>query len=233
MLSTARILDETNKGFYEEVARKTKEKFGDSQAYRTIMNGIYTENVTGSQFFWNTNLNQYLPKGQKVISLEDMEDINNNNETFFRGFYTDTPEIILRTETLSYEKNKNILKDLVKQIKSETNKGAKYEFSSENPLRISGLGLVKDKNSKNKYGLLLKIGNDTKIINDTRFAYSNNEKQIQFGKNTKTIYTKEKDLSGVYLDGFDDLDSGSDYLAVSDGDGRVVIKDTEGVVPEN
>lgn len=229
----ARILDKEDRELYQEVERKTKEKFGNSQAYKTILNGIHTENVTGSQFFWNTNLNQYLPKGQNVISLEDMETINNQDESFFKGFYTDTPEIILRTATLSWENNKYILKDLIKQINSETNKGAKYEFSSENPLRISGLELIKDRNSRNKYGLLLKIGDNTKVTNDSRFAYSNHGKQIPFGEKTKTIYTKENDLSRVFLYRDDDLYSRSDFLADSDDNGRVVVKDAEGVAPEN
>ena len=231
----ARILGKEQRELYNEVDRKTAENFGkDSLAYKTILKGINTKDVTGSQFFWNTNLGIYLPAKQKVVSLEDMEEINDLDESFFKVFYSDAPEIILRTETPSWKNNEHILKNLVKQVKKE-----KYEFSSENPLRISGLNLVKDKNSKNFYGLFLKIGNDTKITNDERFAYSNNGKEIPFGKKTKEIYTRENGLSRCYLGRYSVLDSFNDslrvcsYLAFSNSDGRVVLVDAEGVALKN
>jgi len=225
----ARILGKEQRELYNEVDRKTAENFGkDSLAYKTILNGINTKDVTGSQFFWNTNLGIYLPAKQKVVSLEDMEEINDLDESFFKVFYSDAPEIILRTETPSWKNNEHILKNLVKQVKKE-----KYEFSSENPLRISGLNLVKDKNSKNFYGLFLKIGNDTKITNDERFAYSNNGKEIPFGKKTKEIYTEENGLSRCYLYGDSVLGSFDGYLANSSSFGRVVLVDAEGVALKN
>lgn len=225
----ARILGKEQRELYNEVDRKTAENFGkDSLAYKTILNGINTKDVTGSQFFWNTNLGIYLPAKQKVVSLEDMEEINDLDESFFKVFYSDAPEIILRTETPSWKNNEHILKNLVKQVKKE-----KYEFSSENPLRISGLNLVKDKNSKNFYGLFLKIGNDTKITNDERFAYSNNGKEIPFGKKTKGFYTKENGLSRCGLDRDWDLDLYYGDLADSSSDGRVVLVDAEGVALKN
>ena len=225
----ARILGKEQRELYNEVDRKTAENFGkDSLAYKTILNGINTKDVTGSQFFWNTNLGIYLPAKQKVVSLEDMEEINDLDESFFKVFYSDAPEIILRTETPSWKNNEHILKNLVKQVKKE-----KYEFSSENPLRISGLNLVKDKNSKNFYGLFLKIGNDTKITNDERFAYSNNGKEIPFGKKTKEIYTEENGLSRCCLYGDSVLGSFDGYLANSSSFGRVVLVDAEGVTLKN
>lgn len=221
----ATILDNSErwiKEVYEEADRKTAEKYGkDSQAYRTITNGINIENVTGSQFFWNTNLNLYLPKEKKVCSLKDWEEINDLDESFFGGFYTDSPQIVLRTETLSYNKNKFILENLVKQVKGIRNKGAKYEFSSENPLVITNPELTKDDNSKNDYGLLSKVGADTILANDKRFAYSNSGKQVQFGDKTKTVYNKEKDLSGVCLDGGSGLVAGDDGLGNSGDYGRM------------
>ena len=84
---------------------------------------------------------------------------------------------------------------------------------------------VKDENSKNEYGLLLKITKDTKIINDERFAYSNNK--IQLGNQTKDLYTKIDGLSGVCLNMIDNLDSRDGDLANSDDSGWVVVKDTK------
>jgi len=217
------VLDNSEKWIkelYQEADRKTAEKFGkNSLAYKTITNGIARENVTGSQFFWNTNLGLYLPKTQKVILLEDMEQINDLDESFFKGFCADPSQNVLRTEIPSYDKNKYILRHLIKQIKGE-----KYGFSSENPLIISNLELIKDRwNFGNEYGLLLKIGNDTKIQNDKRFAYLNNAKPIDFGEKTKTIYTKQNGLSGVYLYRGVDLYSWDDDLGISCDDGRVVV----------
>ena len=118
-----------------------------------------------------------------------------------------------------------ILENLVKQVKA---KG--YEFDSENPLRISGLEFIKDENQENKYGLLLKVGNDTKIINDDRFAYSKNE--IQLGNENRPLHTKENGLSRVFLGADCDLYSYIDFLADSGRYGRVVIVDAEGGTPK-
>ena len=211
---------------YEETQAKAKERFGEnSRAYSTIMSGINTSRGKGSQFFFNTELGLHLPKGQRVISLEDAERIYSSSEAnslFDGSFYTDIPEVILRTETASWENNQNILSNLVEQVKAE-----RYEFSSQNPLRISGLELVKDDNKENKYGLTLSIGDNTRIVNDKRFARGNNK--IQLGNQTKTLYTKEDGLSRLYLDRNLILYSNYIYLADSDDYGRVVLTDAEGV----
>ena len=214
-----------DKEIYKETQAKSKEKFGEnSQAYKTIINGIDSNNGTGSQFFFNNETNLYLPKNQKVISLKDIERIYSYTNEFFGGsFYTDTLEIILKTETPAYYKNEYILKDLVKQLKGKRVHGAVYEFSSNNPLRILDLESIKDENPKNEYGLLLKITKDTKIINDKRFASSNNK--IQLGNQTKILYTKQDGLSGVYLNSEGNLDFVCGYLASSCDYGRVVLKD--------
>lgn len=219
-----------NSELYKETQAKTKEKFGEnSQAYKTIMNGINPEKATGSQFFFNNEMNLYLPKGQKVIMLDGLERIYSSSEAdnlFDGSFYTDTPEIILRTETASLERNKQLLENLVKQVKAQD-----YGFSSENPLRISNFELIKDDNEDNEYGILLNIGDNTKMINDKRFAYSKNT--IQLGNQTKKLYTKEKGLSRLYVGRNRGLDFGNDDLGGSGSDGRVVVIDAGGVAPQN
>ena len=217
-----------DKEIYKETEAKSKEKFGEnSLAYKTIMNRIDSNNGTGSQFFFNNETNFYLPKEQKVISLEDIERIYSySNEFFDSSFYTDTPEIILRTEILAYFKNKEILEDLVKQLKAE-----KHNFFSENPLRISGLKSIKDDNPMNKYGLLLKITKDTKIINDKRFASSNNK--IQLGNQKKALYTKKNGLSGCFLGRDSNLDSNYSDLADSGDEGRVVLGESQSSALKN
>lgn len=223
------VLDVEHRELYEEAITKTAEQFGkDSQAYKIITNGINAKNVTGSQFFWNTNLNLYLPNNQKVVNLSDMEKINDIDENFFKGFYSDTTQIVLRSENASWSKNKYILENLVNQVKDRG-----HTFSSENPLIISNLELIKDDSSRNKYGLLLKVNDTTTMENDKRFTHSNNSQGIQFGEKTKRIYTKKDGLSRAYLGGDGNLYSGVSNLADSDGNGRVVVADAEGVDLKN
>jgi hypothetical protein len=85
-LPVVRTLDASDKEFYQEVQQKTAEKFGkDSQAYKTIMNGINANNATGSQYFFNTEAGLYLPKGQRVASLDDWDVIWSQDSSFLRG----------------------------------------------------------------------------------------------------------------------------------------------------
>ncbi|MFV1998174.1 MAG: hypothetical protein ACC641_09205 [Acidiferrobacterales bacterium] len=218
-----KILGEDEKEIYLEAARKAAEKFDHgSLAYRTITHGINTRNVTGSQFFWVNHLDSCLPQNQKVISLAEMEMLNNYDETLFEGIYAYVPEIVLRTETPVNQKEQIVLEDLVEQIK-----GNKHEFSSENPLRISGLELVKDDNPENAYGLLLKIGNDSKISVDKKLAASNTGSEISFGGKKKRIWTRKDSLSAICLGGGASLYTDGGFELYADCVCRVVVFDAE------
>jgi len=138
---------------YQEVAKGVAEKFGkDSRAYQTLMNGIDTKNGTGSQFFFNAEAELYLPEGQRVARLADLGKIYDADTSFFDGIYTDTPELVLRTDTPSWKNNTQILENLVEQARE---RGLK--FSSDNPLVLSGLELTRDDNGDNYYGILVQI----------------------------------------------------------------------------
>ncbi len=191
------VLEKEKRELYLESMAKAAEKFGkDSTAFQTITHWINPKKALGSQYFWLTYLNTCLPQHQSVISFELMELANNADENFFNGFYTYVPEIILRTELPSTQKERFILEELVAQAKQEG-----YEFSSEAPLRISGLNLVKDSNPANPYGLLLKFGDDTSICVDERFGYSNSGKKIEFGGMLKNVWTCCDGLSTICLGG--------------------------------
>jgi len=216
---------EEHRELYEEVATKAKEEFGARhRASKMILNGIDVKNCKGSQFFWNTYLNQFLPKGQGVMTLSDLEAIFSTDRSFFRGFYTDMTSVVLRSDE-DVESNQYILKNLTGQLQREG-----FTYSPENPALISGLKLVKDKNTRNKSGLLLEIGENTEIVNDSRFASGNNK--IQLGNSEIDLYTKSKGLSRLCLLGVSYLFSCWDYLAFSFPDGRVVVVDSTGVAPE-
>lgn len=214
---------------YKEVEQATAAKFGkDSRAYATIMKGINTVNATGSQFFFNNEAGLYLPRGQRVATFEDLDEISkHDNRQFFDGsFYTDTPELVLRTEIPSWMNNTQILEHLVSQTRERG-----LEFSSENPLVLSGLELVSDDNQDNFYGILANITDETKTRNDPRFAYGND--QINLGNKSRKLWTKENGLSRVFLGRDGDVVSSSGDLSVSYDLGRVVIFDAEGVTNEN
>lgn len=223
----ARVLGKESKELYKESFAKTAEKFGkDSLAYKNITNEIDPENITGSQFLFNTELGLYLPKSSEILNLQYMDDILAQDKDFFDGFYTDTNQLVLRTNKASYHKNQNIINHLEKQLK---NSG--YEFFKENPLVITNPELILDKkNLEQGYGLLVKIGENTKLENDKRFASGN--KKINLGNLEKTLWTKENGLSGVCLGWNRGLDSSVGNLPDSDGGGRVVVVSDGGIAPK-
>jgi hypothetical protein len=212
---------------YKAVAEGTAEKFGDSsRAYQTIMNGIDSKTGTGSQFFFNTEAGLYLPKGKRVARFDDLSRVYGADSTFFEGFYTDTSEIVLRSDTLSRKENRQILENLVAQVKERG-----LEFSPENPLVLSGLRFVRDDSKDNHYGILLEMGDSTVAVNDPRFDYRKDT--ITFGNHSVKLWTKKEELSRVYFNGDGSVRSSNGDGRGSSGNGRVVVFDAEGVVSEN
>lgn len=187
---------------FAEVVTKAKERFAtNSKQYHTIMKMINFKEFKGSQYFFNNFANSILPEGQRIICLEDMERIQSDYKPFFENSYTDSTELVLRTSKTSNRNNKYILDDLVEQINETRIHGATPEFYSEKPLILRGLEIFADPNPENPLGLLLKIGKNTKMWNDKRFAYSNNGRQISFGKkpNTIKVSTRENGLTRLFI----------------------------------
>jgi hypothetical protein len=217
-----------NKGehfeIYKEAFAKASEKFGgDSLAYKTITNGISEKNVTGSQFFWNTWLEQSgISLPGKVMLLKDWENALSQDSGLVSGFYTDMPQLILRSDEATFDKNQYLINDLSKKLKGE------FEYSPENPLIITGARLKSSKAKENEYGIDLDISN-AEIKNDESFAPTN--KIIKLGNIEKKLWTKKEGLSRLCLDE-NDVGSGSGNLADSDSDGRVALLDAIGVVEE-
>ena len=227
-LPVVRTLGASDRELYKEAQQKTAEKFGKgSQAYKTVMNGINADAGKGSQFFFNTEVGLYLPEGQRVASLDDWDAILSQDPSFLRGNYTDLPTLVLRSEQPTYDANASIIQDIAKQAKDR-----KLTFSPENPLRINNGSLVRDNNSKNPYGLLVKLSeNPEDTTNDPRFAYGT--KTIKLGNQSRKLWTKEKGLSWVFLGRNGNVGSDSDYLQGSGDYGRVVVFDAEGVAFED
>jgi len=203
---------------YSKAKEKIQEDFkGNERAIKTLINGINFKKLTGSQFFWNNYLNNFIQElgiNGRIMNLNDLGKIYALKDKFFESHYSDTINLCLRSESLSWENNKHILENLVKQVKQRGK-----NFSSKNPLIISNLDLVSDANLDNYYGLLLKFREDSILENDERFAYGKD--RIELGVE-KILLTKEKDLSGVCAFGSRNVGSSVGNLQVSGVNGWVV-----------
>jgi len=223
------------KELYEEVFRKTAEKFGKgSLAYVLTTNEISKENMTGSNFLWCNEVNIYLPKEKRVMTIKDMEGIIAENPLFFKGHYANTTQGILRTDESFYNKSELLVKNLATKLKTRKIKGAPIEYSPEKPLVISGLEIVQDKKNPDKgYGLLLNPTSKTTFETDTRFTHkSQNPRKQEFGGVEKTLWTREDGFAGVgaYVESV--VLSYCDNLSFSYCDGWVVVVDAKGVAPK-
>jgi len=215
------VLNKEEQEIFHEARVKAKEEFGEkSKAYQSIIQGIDFEKITGSQFFFNNYLNNFLPKEKRVITLNDIQTMQDYFEdSYFGDAFYDTTDLILRSVTPIYSKNKYVLEYLVKQINNE-----KILFSKEEPLIISKLELIQDQNPKNKYGILLRLGEDTTFKNDSRFAYSSPDEQ-KFGKNLILFSKEEEGISRIGANGDRIIDSQTSNLIQSDKDSRISIID--------
>ncbi|MFA5953847.1 MAG: hypothetical protein WC812_04605 [Candidatus Pacearchaeota archaeon] len=208
---------------YNSAREKLIKDFKENErAIKSLTYGINFETLTGSQFFWNNYLNNFLKEqgiNGRIMDLNDLGKIYALDENFFSKHYSDTINLCLRSEELGWEKNEHILEDLVKQVKQR-----KKRFSSQNPLIISNLEIVSDNNSDNFYGLLLKLREDSILENDERFDYRNSKIQFknELGNSEKTLHTKEKDLSRVFASGGQCVGSDNGSLRNSIDDGWVV-----------
>jgi hypothetical protein len=222
IFSTAVVLNGEHGDLYDKVIKRTAKKFGEgSLAYWTIASGISPGGV-GSQFFWNLNLQNSLRNGQRVATLSDMEAIHDSDETFFDEFCTDLPQVVLRSDVSTRERNQYMLDNLVEQVKKR-----RLPFSPWRPLLISGLELVGDDNPSNPYGLLFKVGKKTTMEHDERFAHARSGEKIRFGDGDKKrrVYTRNEGLSKLQLCGDVVLNSEDDDLEHSSDYGRVVLVD--------
>jgi hypothetical protein len=146
------------------------------------------------------------------------------DQNFVSGFYTDFPQLILRSGIDPYPKNQPLLDDLVRKLKGTRVHGGAYEYSPENPLLITGAEL-KNSKSKTKYGIILNI-NDAVIKNDERFAYE--KYLIKLGNIQRSLLTKEDGVAGMYLSRGALYSNYCDFT-FSIPAGRVIVIDAKGV----
>lgn len=209
-----------NKELYQETDAKIAEKFGrDSKAYKIIRTGINLDKGTGSSFLWNNEVNLCLPKEQIIMDWKDLQGIYNVNPTLFKGHYSDSLNIILRSDIPSWDNNREFLNSLVEQVKGDFSQFK--DFSNENPIVLSGIESVKDDNSENFYGLLPRLNEKTKIQYDSRFVCS--KEKIIMGDITKKLLRKRDGLSGIFAGGLNDVNSDDGNLSGSNNNGWIIV----------
>jgi len=214
----ARILNSDDSQFYKEVLQKAKIDF--PHAYPYISKNINPENAEGSNFLFVCLLDEMLGKSGRIPTDEDWAQMLNGGN-FAKGVYFDANQLILRSNSASYNQNQYLINDISRKLKGEKIKGAPIEYSSENPLKITGAKLRKSTAQNNEYKLILNL-NDAIPEYDARHAFGKN--QINLGNHTKNLYTKAEGLSRLYLYE-NDVDSDDGNLAFSNSDGRVAIID--------
>ena len=211
-----RFLSDEEQGIYEQ---EIKKYFG--KAFESL--NVPKE---GSNLFKVIKLNEL---GIKTATLSDLE-LALENGMNLRGFYEDTPSVVLRSNGDSYKPNDYLAKFLSKEVKKR-NKKEKLNHS----LVLNGLKLKEDSNSA--YGLILEPAENFEYFEAPELDHENHLKKFSklnekgmpiFDKEgERTLYTKDKGLVGVYVIGVLLLGSGSVRLAFSGGDGRVVVKTGE------
>ena len=138
--------------------------------------------------------------------------------------YSDTPALVLRTEKDSYEPNNAIIKQLLPHIEEKQGR-------LQLPLMITGLDAILDKNTE--YGWNIVPRDYFSVVYDDKLEGKHNVKRFSrvdeigfpiFDENGKrTLYARDKGLSGLCLVRDFALNSGGGDLADSGEYGRVVL----------
>lgn len=147
-------------------------------------------------------------------------------------FYSDTPALILRTETDNYEPNSELIQKLLPKIEEA-------QGTIELPARITGIDVVP---ASNQYGWEIFPRDDFTVLSDERFGSKYNEKRFSevdeleiplfTADGNKTWYARSQGLSGLCLSVNLNLSSSYEDLANSDERGRVVLISGEASTPE-
>jgi hypothetical protein len=198
-----------------------------------MANGIsydkQTQTLIGSNVFAAAKIDSKLrPLGIRVANLRDL----GRPEVMAMvkdKYYTDTPTLVLRSTTDSYEKNLPIIKQLV-QATEEVNGQLQL------PIMVTGFD-VKIKQD-NGYGITIVPREDFKAVSDSRLKGEHNGKRFsevdelglpKFDSNgSRTWYARSNGLSRLYLSRSLNLYSGNVSLADSFDGGRVVVVSAEG-----
>jgi hypothetical protein len=219
----ARILDRESSQFYHEVLNKARKDFLKGHKY--ISNSINADEAEGSNFLFVCLADEILGSKKRIPTLNDWNDMLTGGN-FAKGVYFDANQLVLRSSQASWQPNQHLINDLTRKLNGTSFKGAKFnEFTSQNPLVITGAKLRESKAKNKHYGLILNL-DDATFEYDSRLAHGKNE--IELGGQKKRLWTKENGVSWLCL-GENDLYSNNEGLSNSNFNGRVAFIDAEGV----
>jgi len=217
-----------NYNFPEASFLSKEQQIAYEEACKQFSNGKARESLKipqkGSNLFKILLLNQI---GIRTVTLLELDFIAEQNPDFLKGFYEDSPSVVLRSNRNSYSTNDYLAKSLAKLI-------SKKNFNQ--PIIINGLKIKEDNNSP--YGLNFEAADNFEFFKAPDFSHKNNTRRfsrinpdytIEFDdKASRTLYTRNSGLSGLYLNRYLDLYSGSANLANSNDNGRVVVVSAKG-----
>ena len=154
---------------------------------------------------------------------------------FARGkHFVDSITLVARSLSDSYKPNNALLKRIHDLAEDEVG-------SVKFPFMIEGFKYVPD--GSQGYGVTIVPKSDFRVIQDERLdgRFSgrkfNDTDELglpKFDRNgTRTWYARNSGLSRLFLNRHLSLDSYNDYLADSDGNGRVVLRTSEAGSPKN
>lgn len=213
--------EEETKELYKNTNNWLKSKFGkESRAYQKIISKIDINEARGSNFAFNTAVQNYLQetnKKERVATLDDLEYLYNQGEYILEGIHTHPPEIILRSFQPDFNGNNPIINNLEKQLANS------YDFSKESPLRITNPKIKKDNDPKNMYGFLLEIGKETQIKNDPRFSYENFLENFPLNGQNLYNYPKQDGLSSIQAGDNSYIDTKHGNLTYSANNSRIIL----------
>lgn len=185
-----------------------------------------TQTLRGSNPFIAARVDSLLrPYGIRVANLRDLSRPEVMSMVKDRH-YTDTPALVLRTMDDSNSRNLPLIKRIAEEVE-------KANGRLELPVMMTGFDIVTLENDSNRYGLDIVVRDDFKAVHDDRLKGEYNLKKFSevdelglpkfVGNGSRTWYARQKGVSRLYLDGDLGLGSGTEYLAISNDGGRVVL----------
>jgi hypothetical protein len=209
--------------FGEAVNQEVQDRYGKFKAVSKI--GYSAGVVKGSNPFYVVAVNEVIrPQGLRTATQADLESVLKTNAFGLRGFYEDSA-LVLRTEETP---NEYLAKNLMEQVK------AIYpEMKMPVMIPLYSLELTEDSSSEHGVSFKLREGaevNHAPILNKNGGNFLDEDIYANTGlpsklssKGNRTLYTRSSGVSRLYLSGGLYLDSYVEFLAYSDGDGRVVL----------
>ena len=223
-------LEILERDFLEEYQGRARADYKDADVLKVLRekDGTIIESNDYSVVLANQILRQV---GLRTVTQADVEKILRNKDLDLSEFYVDTA-LVLRSGD---NPNEYLAKDLIEQL----NKRETPTFIAPTMIPLVGLDLRIDKNSSS--GLAFDVREDAeiiydKILNSDDKSFNSSDINFKTGlpkkldaSGNRRLWTRNSGLSRFYLGRDSNLDSDDSNLDNSNGNGRVVVTDAEGV----